>query len=118
MITQDDIDAFSTVTVTPLEYSYWVEDKIMTEGKDRLVENVLGLVGEAGEVAEKVKKMLRDGSRLNQEEIVKELGDVLFYTTAIANYFYSDLAEVLKINMDKLNSRESRGVLGGNGDNR
>jgi NTP pyrophosphatase (non-canonical NTP hydrolase) len=118
MITQEDIDAFSTVTVTPIEYSYWVEDKIMTEGKDRLVENVLGLVGEAGEVAEKVKKMLRDGSRLNQEEIVKELGDVLFYTTAIANYFYSDLQTVIDTNIKKLDDRETRGVLSGNGDNR
>ena len=118
MITQEDIDAFSTVTVTPIEYSYWVEDKIMTEGKDRLVENVLGLVGEAGEVAEKVKKMLRDGSRLNQEEVVKELGDVLFYTTAIANYFYSDLQTVIDTNIKKLDDRETRGVLSGNGDNR
>jgi len=104
--------------VTPIEYSYWVEDKIMTGGKDRLVENVLGLVGEAGEVAEKVKKMLRDGSRLNQEEIVKELGDVLFYTTAIANYFYSDLQTVIDTNIKKLDDRETRGVLSGNGDNR
>tara|TARA_R110002167_G_scaffold143031_1_gene332213 strand:- start:442 stop:798 length:357 start_codon:yes stop_codon:yes gene_type:complete len=118
MITQEDIDAFSTVAVTPMEYSYWVEDKIMTEGKDRLVENVLGLVGEAGEVAEKVKKMLRDGSRLNQEEVVKELGDVLFYTTAIANYFYSDLQTVIDTNIKKLDDRETRGVLSGNGDNR
>jgi NTP pyrophosphatase (non-canonical NTP hydrolase) len=118
MITQEDIDAFSIVNVTPMEYSYWVEDKIMTEGKDRLVENVLGLVGEAGEVAEKVKKMLRDGSRLNQEEVVKELGDVLFYTTAIANYFYSDLQTVIDTNIKKLDDRETRGVLSGNGDNR
>jgi len=118
MITQEDIDAFSIVNVTPMEYSYWVEGKIMTEGNDRLVENVLGLVGEAGEVAEKVKKMIRDGSRPIQKDIVKELGDVLFYTTAIANYFYSDLQTVMQTNMDKLNDREARGVLSGNGDNR
>tara|TARA_B110000259_G_scaffold49269_1_gene57642 strand:- start:291 stop:665 length:375 start_codon:yes stop_codon:yes gene_type:complete len=118
VITQEDIDAFSGDGTTALDYSYWVEDKIMTEGKDRLVENVLGLVGEAGEVAEKVKKMLRDDSRINQKEIVKELGDVLFYTTAIANYFYSDLQTVIETNIKKLDDRETRGVLSGNGDNR
>jgi len=118
VITQEDIDTFSGDGTTAVDYSYWVEDKIMTEGKDRLVENVLGLVGEAGEVAEKVKKMLRDDSRINQKEIVKELGDVLFYTTAIANYFYSDLQTVIETNIKKLDDRETRGVLSGNGDNR
>ena len=62
-----------------IEYSYWVENKIMTEGKDRLVENTLGLVGEAGEVAEKIKKLIRDSNRFSNEEIIKELGDVVFY---------------------------------------
>jgi NTP pyrophosphatase (non-canonical NTP hydrolase) len=118
MITQEDIDAFKIVDVSATDYSYWVEDKILTQGKDRLVENVLGLVGEAGEVAEKVKKMVRDNKSINQKDIVKELGDVLFYTTAIANYFYSDLQSVMQTNMDKLNDRQTRGVLRGSGDNR
>ena len=47
MITQEDIDAFKIVDVTPIDYSYWVEDKIVTEGDTRLIENTLGLVGEA-----------------------------------------------------------------------
>ena len=118
MITQEDIDAFSIVNVTPMEYSYWVEGKIMTAKHDRLVENVLGLVGEAGEIAEKVKKSIRDKVPLNRSDMIKELGDVLFYVTALANHFDSNLAEVLQTNMDKLNSRASRGVLGGNGDDR
>ena len=100
------------------QYSMWVEGKIMTKGDARLVENVLGLVGEAGEIAEKVKKQIRDGSLVSGEEIVKELGDVVFYITALANYFDSNLDEVLQKNVDKLNSREERGVLGGSGDNR
>ena len=118
MITQEDIDAFSIVNVTPMEYSYWVESKVTTKGETRLVENALGLVGEAGEVAEKVKKYLRDDTKVNQKEIVKELGDVLFYTTALANYFYSNLPEVMETNMDKLNDRAKRGVIKGSGDNR
>ena len=121
MITQDDIDAMGMSYYEPYsaqDYSLWVEDKIVTEGQTRLVENVLGLVGEAGEVAEKIKKQIRDGSRVSNEEIVKELGDVVFYATALANHFNSDLTEVLQVNMDKLNSRAKRGVIKGSGDNR
>ena len=103
---------------TAQDYSLWVEDKIVTEGQTRLVENVLGLVGEAGEVAEKIKKQIRDGSRVSNEEIVKELGDVVFYATALANYLGYDLQEVLNRNIDKLDSREARGVIKGSGDNR
>lgn len=99
-------------------YSYWVEDKIMTEGETRLIENTLGLVGEAGEVAEKIKKLLRDKTRFSPEEIIKELGDVVFYATALANYYNSDLQGVLDTNVDKLDGRELRGTLGGSGDNR
>ena len=116
MISQDDIDGFRQVSTHG--YSYWVEGKILTKGETRLVENTLGLVGEAGEVAEKVKKLLRDKSKINPSEIVKELGDVAFYLTALANYFNSNLDEVLDTNMQKLNDRHARGVLGGNGDNR
>jgi NTP pyrophosphatase (non-canonical NTP hydrolase) len=119
MITQEDIDAFAAMTdVNTQEYSYWVEGMIVTEGETRLIENVLGLVGEAGEVAEKIKKMLRDSNKVSPEEIVLELGDVTFYVTSIANYFHSDLTEVLQANMDKLNSRARRGVIKGSGDNR
>lgn len=118
MITAEDIKHFAVVNVTPTEYSYWVEDKIMTEGHQRLMENTLGLVGEAGEIAEKIKKMLRDDHKVDRDDIIKELGDVAFYLTALANYFDGSLADVLEVNMDKLNSRQARGVLRGSGDNR
>ncbi len=119
MITQEDINAFATMAdVSAQDYSYWVEGKIVTKGETRLVENTLGLVGEAGEVAEKIKKLLRDSSKINPDDIIKELGDVVFYATALANYFNSDLPEVLQTNMDKLNSRARRGVIKGSGDNR
>jgi len=101
-----------------MNYSLWVENKIMTSGDDRLVENTLGLVGEAGEVAEKVKKLIRDKSRFSKDEIIKELGDVVFYVTALANYYGSDLQAVIDMNIEKLDGRESRGTLHGSRDNR
>ena len=116
MISQDDIEGFSEVSTHG--YSSWVESKMLTKGDTRLVENTLGLVGEAGEVAEKVKKLLRDNSKIDTKDIIKELGDVAFYLTGLANYFNSNLDEVLDSNMQKLNDRQDRGVLGGSGDNR
>lgn len=99
-------------------YSQWVEKKILTYGDERLVENTLGLVGEAGEVAEKVKKLIRDASRFKNEEIMKELGDVVFYATALANIYGKGLREVLDLNIQKLDDRQKRGTLKGSGDNR
>ena len=99
-------------------YSIWVEGKIMTEGDTRLIENTLGLIGESGEIAEKIKKLLRDNTKVEDQDIIKELGDVAFYLTALANYFGSSLEEVLQVNMIKLDDRQERGVLKGSGDNR
>lgn len=99
-------------------YSAWVEKKILTSGADRLVENTLGLVGEAGEVAEKIKKLIRDNNKYANEEIMKELGDVVFYATALANIYGRGLQEVLQLNIEKLDDRQKRGKLKGSGDNR
>jgi len=125
MISGDDLEKFGyfdnfdsdEVDWTDL-YSRWVEKKIMTEGQARLVENTLGLVGEAGEVAEKIKKLIRDSSRFQNEEIMKELGDVVFYATALANIYGKGLQEVLELNIAKLDDRQRRGKLKGSGDNR
>ena len=116
MAEKDEI--WSTSDMTTKQYSKWVEDKIITEGDERLVENVLGLVGEAGEVAEKVKKMIRDGTKVVPMDIIKELGDVVFYCTALANHVGYDLTTVLEINLVKLNGRVERGTIKGSGDNR
>ena len=99
-------------------YSQFVEDKMLTKGRERLLENTLGLVGEAGEVAEKVKKLFRDKNKFKDEDILKELGDVLFYTVALSNIFGGNLRKVMEMNMAKLDDREQRGVLKGSGDNR
>lgn len=83
----------------------------------RVVYPALGLAGEAGEVAEKVKKHIRDGV-LNVEELKKELGDVLWYLAAIASDLDLTLDDVAEANLQKLRSRQARGVISGNGDNR
>lgn len=86
------------------------------------IEKVLGLTGEAGETADKIKKILRDKegeiSEGDKKEIVKELGDVLWYVTAIATYLGVDLEEVAEENIKKLESRRQRNLLHGEGDNR
>ena len=82
----------------------------------------LGLVGESGEIAEKIKKVLRDdGGKLSEDkktEIGKELGDVLWYISQLATELDMNLDEIVQGNIDKLYSRLDRGVIGGSGDNR
>lgn len=83
---------------------------------------VLGINGEAGEVAEKVKKIIRDKDGVwtpeDQAAICKELGDVLWYVTATALEFGLSLDHVAKTNQDKLLGRRERGTLHGSGDDR
>lgn len=99
------------------DYAGFVEGKILTTGSDRLAENTLGLVGEAGEVAEKIKKRFRDG-KLDREAVQKELGDVLFYWVALHNLLGLCPDHTIETNISKLTDREVRGVLRGSGDNR
>ncbi|GIW68538.1 MAG: hypothetical protein KatS3mg100_032 [Candidatus Parcubacteria bacterium] len=82
----------------------------------------LGLNGEAGEVAEKVKKVYRDGGGVitpeAREALVKEMGDVLWYLAVLAHTLEVPLEEVARQNIEKLASRKERGALHGEGDNR
>ncbi len=87
-----------------------------------LMYRTLGLVGEAGEVAEKMKKVLRDKeSKMNsqdKEDLIKELGDVLWYLQALADILEVPLSEIAEKNLEKIHSRKKRGVTKGSGDNR
>ena len=98
------------------------KDGIMLATESGLIEKVLGLPGEAGEAADKFKKIIRDKggviSKASREEIVKELGDVLWYIAMIAEYLEVPLSEVSKMTSDKLESRYNRNKLHGSGDNR
>ena len=86
------------------------------------IEKVLGLVGEAGETADKIKKIFRDkGGRADADDvemIKKELGDVLWYVANVARYLNLSLSDVAENNIKKLSSRKKRGKLHGEGDER
>jgi NTP pyrophosphatase (non-canonical NTP hydrolase) len=83
---------------------------------------ILGLAGEAGEICNKYKKILRDkGGDVDVndlDELAKELGDVLWYVAQIATELGTDLETVARVNLMKLGDRKDRGVLGGSGDER
>jgi NTP pyrophosphatase (non-canonical NTP hydrolase) len=82
----------------------------------------LGLNGEAGEVAEKVKKILRDkGGVLDEDSrqaLMKELGDVLWYVAAMCSEAGLHMGEVAELNISKLLDRQRRNMLHGSGDER
>lgn len=84
-----------------------------------LVYTALGLAGEAGEIANKVKKLMRDGDTDARRDVIRgELGDVFWYLARLADELDINLSEVALENLRKLNSRAERGTLQGSGDNR
>jgi len=82
----------------------------------------LGLCGEAGEVADKVKKVLRDRGGVfdaqTRDDLRLELGDVLWYVAQLASELELDLEDIAVANLAKLASRAARNVIGGSGDRR
>ena len=102
------------------EYQKKANATAIYDSKFSILYPTLGLAGEAGEVAEKVKKIVRDGKDIKKEahEIAKELGDVLWYVAAVARDINYSLQVIAAMNIQKLESRKERGVLQGNGDNR
>lgn len=96
-----------------------VGKNLMTRG---FMDKILGLSGEAGEATDKFKKIVRDKngevSEEDKAEIVKELGDVLWYLALTSAYLGVPFNEVAEKNIAKLASRKQRGTLEGSGDNR
>lgn len=86
------------------------------------LKQLLGLVGETGEFADKIKKILRDKDGImtdkDRAESVKELGDILWYLAVVSSYLGVELEDVARQNIKKLTDRAKRGVIKSQGDNR
>ena len=82
----------------------------------------LGLTGEAGEVANKVKKIIRDGSDKTSEDMVQaissEIGDCLWYIAILADDVGVKLSDIANANLEKLENRKKKGTIHGSGDER
>ena len=122
------------------EAKQWMEDKQLSNitaaeyqsracetaiyPKHRAMEYItLGLTGESGEIANKVKKFIRDGAVKDEYlakriEIGYEIGDVLWYCAVLAEELEMNLGHIMEKNLDKLADRKKRGTLSGSGDNR
>ena len=100
------------------------ETALYWDAGQNLIYPTLGLAGEAGEVAEKIKKLYRNNGGVldltdeKKSELKKELGDVLWYVSQIATELNFELKAIAAHNLEKLRSRMERGTLGGSGDNR
>lgn len=86
---------------------------------------ILGICGESGEIAEKIKKFYRDGNVNLKEDLYnlkkdlkKELGDLMYYIAMCANSLQLNLEDIAKTNIEKLKSRKQRNKIKGSGDNR
>ncbi len=103
------------------QYDKWLTKNIQNPQKDLLLQ-VLGICGEAGEIAEKMKKIVRDkGGVIGEEDkmlMAKELGDVLWYLARFAQSIDMSIEDVALMNIEKLESRVKRGVVLGDGDER
>ena len=98
-----------------LKTAIYPEDK-------KIIYPTLGLTGEAGEVAEKVKKVIRDNNQEFTDEkkrqIALEISDVLWYCATLAHDIGYTLEDIAQMNIDKLASRQKRNKIGGSGDER
>ncbi len=109
---------FNAYQIQAKSFAIYPPDKI----GDVPVYPALGLVEEAGEVAGKLKKIIRDKNGQMQMDdyhaVTKELGDVLWYLSAMCSELGLSLEQVAKENILKLSDRQARGKLSGSGDNR
>tara|TARA_X000001316_G_scaffold84_1_gene83 strand:+ start:853 stop:1239 length:387 start_codon:yes stop_codon:yes gene_type:complete len=110
-------------SITATEYQIRAEETAIFPKNDALEYLTLGLTGEAGEIANKVKKLIRDGADKENYyerlyEIEKELGDVLWYCAMLATEVDANLGKIMEANLNKLADRKARNALQGSGDNR
>ena len=107
-----DLDMYQKVALTTAIYPR----------EQAIIYPTLGLTGEAGEVANKVKKIIRDGSDSKDEKLVSEIkaeiGDCLWYIAVLANDFDIKLSDIASANLEKLEKRKEKGTIHGSGDDR
>ena len=107
-----DLDMYQKVALTTAIYPR----------EQAIIYPTLGLTGEAGEVANKVKKIIRDGSNFKDEKLVSEIkaeiGDCLWYIAVLASDFDIKLSDIASANLEKLEKRKEKGTIHGSGDNR
>ena len=107
-----DLDMYQKVALTTAIYPR----------EQAIIYPTLGLTGEAGEVANKVKKIIRDGSNKNDDnlvsEIKSEIGDCLWYIAVLASDFNIKLSDIASANLIKLENRKKNNTIHGSGDER
>lgn len=107
-----DLDLYQKVALTTAIYPR----------EQAIIYPTLGLTGEAGEVANKVKKIIRDGSNKNDDsmvsEIKSEIGDCLWYIAVLADDIGCKLSDIANTNLIKLENRKKKGTIHGSGDKR
>tara|TARA_Y100001968_G_C19245566_1_gene661689 strand:+ start:572 stop:901 length:330 start_codon:yes stop_codon:yes gene_type:complete len=109
-----------------MELNYYQKQARKTAAYPKVGDNViyptLGLCGESGEVAEKVKKVIRDKEgkfdENTRQNLKLELGDVLWYISQLSSELGFTLEEIASENIEKLKSRAERNRISGDGDNR
>jgi NTP pyrophosphatase (non-canonical NTP hydrolase) len=104
------------------EYQELALETAVYPDESAIAYTTLGLCSEAGEVADKLKKIIRDGASNYDEDfytsVAKELGDVLWYVAALAHEMGFTMSEVAEMNYNKLKDRHQRNKIGGSGDER
>jgi len=107
-----DLDMYQKVALTTAIYPR----------EQAIIYPTLGLTGEAGEVANKVKKIIRDGSNSKDEKLVSEIkaeiGDCLWYIAVLADDFDIKLSDIASANIEKLALRQKNNTIHGSGDDR
>jgi len=118
MISKDDIEAFEIFNSSQMnDYQRAAVSTAIYKKEHAVIYPALGLAAEAGEVANKVKKILRDGN-FDREAIADEVGDCMWYIAALCRDLNIDMQEIADNNIKKLKDRLERGVLSGSGDKR
>ena len=105
-----------------MDFKYYhrvaMEHSVLRSAEEEIQYGVLNTASEAGEIAGKFAKSVRDETDLDKHEIMKEMGDVLWSLSVLAEGMGETLDTVAELNLVKIRGRKSRGTIGGSGDDR